>query len=447
MAKKGQEIKISSYYQSLRDKNFIDTNFMCKLGMEFFFSELLFKGDLSRVLYSKEDIAFRRRIETVGRGDIKGKKLSYMTLDLPFAIYSQESGITEDDRGSTQNAGQIVRGQIDPDTGIVTKAAAVKVNYESTVFFSNLDDVNIATQLLYFEKTPKAPLYFVVESDICGTPLDIPVFISLDEINFEPQYSAQTKAFLTEAKIIPIKLNFTIRTYQVLIEDVEKRIKLPLRFSGIYAYNDQEIVFTQKTSLIWANSKFGGIHDHVLSFDQDGRIIDKVIDMTSLSDTIPSQVIKIEGDETLIKNETEQEVILLNNGNFKQEKLDDIIADTISGYFNESRDCTLLEFHQNDDKSTEESIAIDYQVKPEELQNFSKINFYIPGVCNFEISDPDNTQAIIKDLYPGSTYTCTIILYSKMAGKLTYTLELTTKGEKSIKKLSDTLIGRTFTGI
>ena len=446
MANKGQEIKINSYYQKLRDKNFIDTNFMCKLGMEFFLSKTLFKNDLKRVLYSKEDIAFRRRVETVGRGDIKGKKLSYMTLDLPFGIYSQETTIQEDDRGATQNAGQIVRGQIDPDTGIVVRAAAVKVGYTSTIFFSNLDDVNVATQILYFEKTPKAPLYFVVESDVCGTPVNIPVFISLEEIDSDPQYTADGKQFLTEAKILPIKLKFTIRTYQILIEDIENTIKLPLRFSGLYAYNDEEVVFTQKTSLIWANSKFS-VHDHVLTLDQDGRVEDKSLDLSSLQPKKPAEVIKIQDNEMLIRNETNQEVILTNNGQFDREQLDDVIADTISGYFTDTRDCSLLEFHQNVDETTEESIVIDYKVKPEEEQNFSKIVFYIPGICNSEVVDVTNTSFKIGNLYPGSTYNCTMILYSKMSGKLTYNLELTTKGERSIKKLSDTLIGKQFTGI
>ena len=50
---KGQELKIKGYYDSLRDKNFVDTNFMCKLGMEFLLSSLFFKGDLGKVIYSK----------------------------------------------------------------------------------------------------------------------------------------------------------------------------------------------------------------------------------------------------------------------------------------------------------------------------------------------------------------------------------------------------------
>ena len=87
-----QEVKINGYYDSLREKNFIDTNQMCKLGMEFLLSNLLFKGDLNKVLYSKEDIAFRKRVEMLGNGDVgKGQDYSYINLDLPFAIYSQNA--------------------------------------------------------------------------------------------------------------------------------------------------------------------------------------------------------------------------------------------------------------------------------------------------------------------------------------------------------------------
>lgn len=441
MANKGQEIKIKSYYQSLRDKNFIDTNFMCKLGMEFFLSMLLFKGDLSRVLYSKEDIAFRRRIETVGKGDIKGKKLSYMTLNLPFGIYSQETTIEEDDRGSTQNAYQIVKGFTDPDTGITIKGAAVKVGYTSTIFFSNLDDINVAAQLLYFEKTPKAPLYFVVENDVCGTPVDIPVFITLDQMDTDPQYNAEGKQFLKESKILPVKLKFTIRTYQILIEDIDGIIKLPLRFSGLYAYNDEEVVFTQKTSLIWANSKFGS-ESHVATLGSDGKLRYEN-DNDLMLDRLKGLTENFKHEETQESNSP----ILKNDGLTEKEVLDDIIADTVSGYFSDNRDCTLLEYHQVEDETSEEYATVEWKVRPEEEPNFSKIVFYIPGVCNSEVNDIFINKFKIDDLYPGSSYKCTIILYSKNDSKLTYSLTINTKGEKAIKKLSDKLVGRTFTGI
>jgi len=51
-----QEIAINNYYQDTYNKGFVSTEMCCKLGMEFFFSNLLFKKDLSRVIYAKEDI-------------------------------------------------------------------------------------------------------------------------------------------------------------------------------------------------------------------------------------------------------------------------------------------------------------------------------------------------------------------------------------------------------
>ena len=456
-----QEIRIKGYYDSLKEKNFVDSNFMCKLGMEFLLSNLLFKGDLKKVLYSKEDIAFRRRVETLGNGDVsKGQSYSYLNLDLPFAIYSQSSTIEEDDRGGTQNAYQIVKGLIDPFSGIVTKAAAVKVTYEATIFFARREDINIASQLLYWEKTPKAPLYYVVEHEICGQRLDIPVFITVETIDSNPEYNE--KDWLQKSKIFPMKATFTIRTYQTLIEDIDNHIKLPLRFSGLYAYNDEEVVFTQKTSLIWADAKWTQ-HAH-FSTDEEQKVHlvkDSVAanenfkkELKNLRPTKNNAVMKddgtvlaIEDGDMLYKDSSNLEKKLLHEGKAIRETKDNIIKDVVEGYFNEDRDCQLLEFHQNEDETTETSITVDWKIKPEDEPNFRKIVFYVPGVTEAQIEDVNVSSLKINGVYPGSDYDLTMIVYSKYDTKLTYTLKLKTKGEKILSnKLSDLLIGKTFTG-
>jgi len=239
-----QELAIKGYYQNLYDSNFLSTNIGAKLGMEFFLSTLLFKGDLKRVVYSKEDIAFRRRVELLGNGTVKDSKFNYIALDMPFAVYSQSGTYEEDDRGSTQNTGQIVIGKIEPESGLRIKAAAVKVEYEATIFCGRRDDVNVISQLLYWEKTPKFPVYFGVEHEICGHPISIPFYITLD--SFDSNVDYEDKTWLEKSKIYPIKCKFTIRSYQTLIENIDKFFDLPIRFSGLYACNNEEIVYTQK---------------------------------------------------------------------------------------------------------------------------------------------------------------------------------------------------------
>jgi hypothetical protein len=412
---------------------------------------LLFKGDLSRVVYSKEDIAFRRRIETLGNGDIKNGEYNYVTLDLPFAVYSQTGPFEEDDRGSTQNAGQIVLGQVDPDSGIIVKAAAVKTKYNATIFFSRRDDVNVASQLLYWEKTPKFPVYYIVEHTINGFPIDIPVFMTLE--SFDSNVDYEEKTWLQQSKIFPIKCEFTIRSYQTLIEHIDNTIKLPIRFSGLYGYNDEEIYFTQRTCLIWANQKWTPKeYDELISKDIEigptGIVTvgkkEKVYDPNN-----NKRIDDLDGEEWPSVAETARldlDIGLKNYGKIQQVELDETIADAVVGYFQEDRDCVLDEFHQVDEHTTENSIEIEWKVKEADAPFFKNIVIYIPGLVRTQIDDLHTTTFTVNNLYPGSKYDCTLIITSKDHNKLTYKLKLLTKGEAVLpKKLSDKLRGKIFT--
>jgi hypothetical protein len=440
----GQELQIKGYYQSLYDNNFISTNQCCRYGMEFYLSQLLFMGDLKRVVYSKEDIAFRRRVETLGKGDVQDNNYNYINLDLPYGIYSQEGTYEPDDRGSTQNAGQIVLGQIQPDSGLIVRAAALKVKYNATLFFARRSDVNVAAQLLYWESQPKFPLYFIVQHNLYGWPIDIPVFITLESFDMNTDYAE--KDWLTKSKIFPIKCEFVIRSYQTLIESIDSDIKLPLRFQGLYGYNsDNDLVFTEKTSLVWGDCKwsreeFEKLFERKPEIDSQGQII-----------VFPQDVDpywRPPYDESKLQNNGE-----LVRKTIIDKDLDAVVADVVEGYFQDERDCTLDVYHQVEDKTTENSAFIEWKIKESEVVNFDSITLYIPGRLNLKLEDVNQTSFNIIDLFPGSEYDCSLVITSKTYTKLTYKLTLQTKGQKVLgKKLSDQLVGkqfqqRTFSGL
>lgn len=427
-----QEVLIRDYYQSIRETNkFIDIDLACKIGMETFLSDLLFKGDLSRVIYSKEDIAFRRRAELVGAGDVAADDTSsVMRLDLPFAIYSQTGSYEEDDRGATQNAAQIIKGYWDPITGINIKAAAVKIAYEATAFFASQADLSVGARLVYYDKTPSAPYMFIAETDLCGTPLGIPVFITVDTMDQNPQYNERD--FLEKSRIFPLKIQMTVRSYMTTIEDFDNYIKLPLRYSGLYGYNDEKVVFTQKTSLVWADKKFTA-HTHIAK-KPDGKKSESLNKHT-----------RIEDGDMLYVDDLGIETKLLHEGKPVREKTDNAIKDVVEGYFNESRDCTLIMYKQDDEHTTENEAAIVWKVKPDEIQNFKSIEFYIPGVINEMSYDSSKESYIVPNLQPGSEYPMNVIVISNYGTKVTYNLKLKTKGEPLLAgKLSDFLVGKTF---
>ena len=429
-----QEIQVKSYYSSVYDKGFISTNVCCKLGMEFFLSQLLLKGDLKKVVYSKEDIAFRRRIETLGEGTVKDQTYNYITLDLPFAVYSQTGGLEEDDRGATQNAGQIVLGRYNPDYGLKVKAAAVKTKYSATIFFGRREDVNVASQLLYWEQTPKFPVYYIVEHDYYGHIMSIPVFMTLESFDSNVEY--QEKEWLDKSKIFPLKCEFTVRSYQTLIENVDNIMPLPIRFSGLYGYNEgNEIVLTQRSILIWADQKW------TISEDE------------GLSETIEPDDpnIKIEEIKTLPSvaqaARDKEDVGMINYGKGTDfEKTAEVVKMAVEGYFQDDRDCVLDEFYQINEKTTETEIMIGWKIKEADIPYFKEMHIYIPGVITDIIKNPNEIEYQIRGVYPGSKYDCTLVIISKNNTKLTYKLTLKTKGEPVLgRKLSDNLVGKTFT--
>ena len=452
-----QEIALRGYYQSLRDNNWVDSNNVCALGIEFFLSHLLFNKDLSRVVYSKDDIAFRRRAEMIGTGmtrdQFESKSYPYLSLDLPFAVYSMSGSFEADDRIASMNAAAAVKGHMQPDTGIILKNMPVKIKYTCTAFFGRRDDVNVASQLLYWEQNPKWPLYFIVHHQIAGQPLDIPVFMQIESVDSNVDYTE--KKWLEESKIFPVKIELTVRTYQTLIETTsEVGHKLPLRWSGLYGYNtNNEVMFTQNSLLMFADDKWTPMAlNNALKRDPsylektwtewDAISIGKpdLLDLANSGKLVPHSRGDDRGERVGVP-ETEEE---------RQEKLDQhnvnkTVEEAVKGYFNEDPTPILLEFLVKDETDT--NLTIRWVLNDTAASTFKRLTIYCPGVIHWFTESAVITEFVVNDLHPASTYDFTIVV-SGQWGEKTYRLQATTTGSPIVgnnSRLAANLIGRTFT--
>ena len=86
----GTEYQGTGYYDEDRSK-FVDIHNSIKISIESFLATILFKGDLSRIVYCKEDIAFRRRVELVDSANKDTTNIQPLSLQLPFACFSKSS--------------------------------------------------------------------------------------------------------------------------------------------------------------------------------------------------------------------------------------------------------------------------------------------------------------------------------------------------------------------
>jgi hypothetical protein len=51
------------FSSDLTDKKFIDIHLSVKVAIEWFLAQEFYKGDMTRIMYSEPEIAFRKRIE------------------------------------------------------------------------------------------------------------------------------------------------------------------------------------------------------------------------------------------------------------------------------------------------------------------------------------------------------------------------------------------------
>ena len=174
--------------------------------------------------------------------------------------------------------------------------------------------------------------------------------IKIDELKSNSSEYKETD-FLTKNEIFTITVEFTVRTYQLLINNIQKIFQLPMRFSNFidtYEEDEEHIdYFTEQVVLLWAGQKF--------DIDVDSSKVDE--------DSEEIQAVKRVFD----KNPYNIDVKRMPN---------DFTVDTITSYFEDNNSSGLLSYSFDEENSTTTSVRINYEIeKPEKLE---ELIFNIP---------------------------------------------------------------------
>lgn len=397
----------NTYYASTR-KKYVDIYRSINASIEWWISKLLFHDDLKRIVYATQDIAFRKRIETLDKGKNDEAPLKAEMLDLPFATYSQVGDVEPDDRPAAVNAGESVDGVYFADEDRLMRSLAVMIKYKVVCFFSRRDDVQVAQQLTMWEQEPKSPIWLYSNVIWRNMKIDIPTFITVDNINTNPDYKETD--WLTKNKIFPMEIELTVRTYQLLINNVDKIIQLPIRFSkykDTFEEDDpKETFLTEEVVLQWAAEKFDINIDEkdVDTENEDYRLFSPYFVEKQV--TIPEQIascIKVPNEYT---------------------------TDIIRGYWERDTSCVLNAYKYDEIKSTSNRARIAFKIKPDTFQYFDRMVIYVPTKKPVKITDCHSTEAYIENLYPNSTYKATLTVYATDGTLANYFLTFTTKNSE-----------------
>lgn len=400
-----EEFIQDNYYHSSRTK-FIDTHISTKCGIEWWLSRLLFNNEPSRVVYATPDIAFRKRIETLDKGKNDEEPLKPEMLNLPYATYYQLGDPEPDDRVAAVNAHQSLVGEYQEEFDRNIRSLAVMTKYKITCYFSRRDDVRQAGQLLLWEKEPKYPIKLYHDITYRGVKLSLPVFMTIESINTNPDY--KETEWLNKNRIFMVDVEVSVRSYQLLINNINNIIQLPIRFKNfIDDYDDEnptESVLTEEVVLQWAANKF--------AIDLDVNKIDE-------SGPEYSALLKSPYFEQVPLTETEQARLVANVPT-------EYTTDVIKAYWQRDTKCVLNSYYYNEAKSTPDTAHIKFKVKPSTFNYWDKMILSIPTKDDVVITDCHDVEAYFPGLYPNSEYTMTIRLWATDGTLQVYYLTFTT---------------------
>lgn len=391
------------YYYSKNAKKFIDIHRSIQIAVESFLATTLLKGDFSKIVYCTPDICFRRRVELVDAEHKDMTSIQPVNLDLPFASYCQTSDFEPDDRSFVMQSAQAIVGEYLEDFGHRLRNLPVKSTYKATVFFSRRDEIRMAHQILFWDKYPQAPIWIRNNVIWNNKLLAIPCNITIENISSKTDY--QESDFLTQSKIFPLDIEMTVRSYQVLIPNIDRIIDLPVRWGNTYSpetyEDDDNIYITQEAILVFANHKYG--------FDIVPRNINY------LDEEVQINAEKFFSKKTYTLAQLEDMCGKLPNYQTN---------DILEGYWTETYEVALNRLSVV--QKTDHSCTISYQLKPADKKFFKSITFYIPAHPEIVITDPNQSVVEIDGLYARSKYEIKVVTLSIHNVRQTFALSCTT---------------------
>jgi hypothetical protein len=361
---------------------FANTYYASLMPLEYFIANVLMRGDLQRIVWASDDMAFYRRLLTVGtQNGADTSNIKPANLELPFANYWYNGGWTPDDRIHSIQPAQMINGTWHEGLPAYLRAMAVKGEFSFTAFYSRDDDARLAYDLLLWEQNPKGPAQFATHLQWQDIQLAIPTFFTIEEPAFNPDF--QESEWLKAQRIFPIKFKITLRTYSIHMRAQES-------FDGI----NRETA-TYATGL--PSSRLGGnmylTEEAILNFAAAKG-------WGELGDTTSSLDLDIADPFT----EKERTTLIADPR--------DITTDLVTGYFENSNDVEVNYCRIQLGSVTQNAFTLEWQIKPSDRARFSHMKMLIPGQAPVWIRDVNQTSYIMAGLYPNSDYHIIVLFYA-----------------------------------
>lgn len=354
-----REFRATSFYDHTSYPNIY---YAAQIPLEYFLADVLMRHDLTRIVYSSNEYAFRRRFElSAGTGG----ELTPASLNLPFVNYWYNDFWQPDDRLYVTHTYSAMHGiWLEGYEGYL-KILPVKATMVGAVYYSRDDDARFGFEALMREFRPKGPIQLATTVTWRNKEISIPVYVTLEQPKFNVKYKETD--WLKAQRILPIEFSFTVRTYiiqpskQLMINDEPSSDSTP-PFNSLSSnlLDNDDISISEQIILEFAAAKQWG-------------------DLTSGAG------------------------------------LGEATTDIITGYLDPPLDIMFAVEVLPPTLPT--VIDLSWTLDLEQLDQFKFIEILVPGQPSIIIEDPNVTTYSITGLSPSSLYDITI-LYHTVSGDI-----------------------------
>jgi hypothetical protein len=187
---------MGNYYE---DENFLNVSYAMKIALETHFANMLFGGDSTRVIYSSNAYAFRKR-----------SKSNDGNLALPFLNFK----IVDYSAGKREwwHANAYTTGMYLSDLEEKVQFAPVQIDFEATYWCHRADEMFYAASELIWDADNKT-VVVAASIDVDGTTVDLAGALSYAGPKIDPTYDEND--WLERNKIHNISLDFDVNTFHL----------------------------------------------------------------------------------------------------------------------------------------------------------------------------------------------------------------------------------------
>lgn len=189
-------VEVKGYYG---DKSFLNCVYAIDIAVATHYANLLFDGDLSRIITAKNEYALFQR----------AKDTTHSDLNLPFFNRKE----TNNQYGLRQwwNAQAFTQGVYIPDVGGMVKARPMTISYDASFWCKRDDENQYAHSQVGWDNDNKT--IFSASVTVNNQEVLIPCLLEYTDITWDPTYAE--KDWLEQNNIHTFSASFDIQSFQL----------------------------------------------------------------------------------------------------------------------------------------------------------------------------------------------------------------------------------------